>query len=107
MIQNFNKHKNKFYNKKLMWGNQLGNFVKSIIGLAKIFERAESHFCRLIIKITTRKKDIIQQVLLQKKNNNNRGNIYTIASLGCFFSCNSNLNLLHQYEIIAIIIMLH
>ena len=51
MIQNFNKHKNKFYNKKLMWGNQLGNFVKSIIGLAKIFERADNKYYYKIIII--------------------------------------------------------
>ena len=36
-----------------------------------------------IIHTLQEKKDIIQQVLLQQKNN--RGNIYTIASLGCFF----------------------
>ena len=33
------------------------------------------------LSVNYKKKDIIQQVLLQKKN---RGNIYTIASLGCF-----------------------
>ena len=55
------------------------------------------------------------QITLQEKRHNTTNiiakkkkcNIYTITFLGCFFCCNSNLNLLHQYEIIAIIIMLH
>ena len=48
MIENFNRHKNTFYNKKMNVRNkkketfsitlgQLDNFFKSIIGLAQIF----------------------------------------------------------------------
>ena len=52
-----------------------------------------------------KKKDIIQQILLQQKKIDV---IYILLHLlVVFFFCNSNLNLLHQYEIIAIIIMLH
>ena len=62
MIQNFNRYKNTFYNKKWMWESkkkktfsitldQLDNFFKSIIGLAQIFEGAKSDFYRLIIEM--------------------------------------------------------
>ena len=33
--------------------------------------------------------------------------IYILLHLYIIFCCNGNLNLLHQYEIVAIIIMLH
>ena len=52
-----------------------------------------------------KKKNIIQQVLLQKKKIMEV--IYILLHLYVVFCCNGNLNLLHQYEIVAIIIMLH
>ena len=66
------------------------------------------------------KKDLLQQVLLQqiiKKKKKKAlsqqkkkiwGNIYTIASVSFFFFfCNSNLNVLHQFKIVARITLLH
>ena len=44
------------------------------------------HALEMWLGVHYKKKDIIQQILLQKNKNkkNNGGNIYTIASLGCF-----------------------
>ena len=61
------------------------------------------------------KKDLLQQVLLQEKKDDwgyiyycatkevNWGNIYILMCLWVFFFffCNSNLNLLHQFKIVA------
>ena len=52
-----------------------------------------------------KKKNIIQQVLLQKKKIMEV--MYILLHLYVVFCCNGNLNFLHQYEIVAIIIMLH
>ena len=56
------------------------------------------------LSVYYKKKDIIQQVLLPKKK---MEVIYILLHLYVVFCCNSNLNLLHQNKIVAIITMLH